>query len=235
MLAIYKREMRSYFTGIIGYAYLVIFLAVGGVLFSVTTLFSMKADVTSFFVYTMLFSAVTLPLLTMKSFSEERKLRTEQLLLTAPVSIPAMVLGKLLAAYTMFAGAAVVCSLYFLFLYPFAVVKTTLLVGNVLALLLAGLAFASVGLFVSSLTENQLAAAVGTVALLLAFLGIGLLNNLLPANYWLRFVFGSLSLFSRFTMLTNGIFDIASILYYLSFSAVFLYLTMRVFDRRRYE
>jgi len=235
MLAIYKREMRSYFTGIIGYAYLVIFLAVGGVLFSVTTLFSMKADVTSFFVYMMLFSAVTLPLLTMKSFSEERKLRTEQLLLTAPVSIPAMVLGKLLAAYTMFAGAAVVCSLYFLFLYPFAVVKTTLLVGNVLALLLAGLAFASVGLFVSSLTENQLAAAVGTVALLLAFLGIGLLNNLLPANYWLRFVFGSLSLFSRFTMLTNGIFDIASILYYLSFSAVFLYLTMRVFDRRRYE
>ncbi len=235
MLAIYKREMRSYFTGIIGYAYLVIFLAVGGVLFSVTTLFSMKADVTSFFVYMMLFSAVTLPLLTMKSFSEERKLRTEQLLLTAPVSIPAMVLGKLLAVYTMFAGAAVVCSLYFLFLYPFAVVKTTLLVGNVLALLLAGLAFASVGLFVSSLTENQLAAAVGTVALLLAFLGIGLLNNLLPANYWLRFVFGSLSLFSRFTMLTNGIFDIASILYYLSFSAVFLYLTMRVFDRRRYE
>lgn len=235
MLAIYKREMRSYFTGIIGYAYLVIFLAVGSVLFSVTTLFSMKADVTSFFVYMMLFSAVTLPLLTMKSFSEERKLRTEQLLLTAPVSIPAMVLGKLLAAYTMFAGAAVVCSLYFLFLYPFAVVKTTLLVGNVLALLLAGLAFTSVGLFVSSLTENQLAAAVGTVALLLAFLGIGLLNNLLPANYWLRFVFGSLSLFSRFTMLTNGIFDIASILYYLSFSAVFLYLTMRVFDRRRYE
>jgi ABC-2 type transport system permease protein len=183
----------------------------------------------------LLFSAVTLPLLTMKSFSEERKLRTEQLLLTAPVSLPAMVAGKFLAAYTVFAGAVVVNSLYFLLLYPFAVVKTTLLVGNVLALLLAGLAFISVGLFVSSLTENQLAAAVGTVALLLVFLGIGLLNSLLPANYWLRFVFGSLSLFSRFTMLTNGIFDVASILYYLSFAAIFLYLTVRVFDRRRYE
>lgn len=235
MLAIYKREMRSYFTGIVGYAYLVIFLLVGGVLFSATTLFSMKADVTSFFVYMMLFSAVTLPLLTMKSFSEERKTKTEQLLLTAPVSIPAMVAGKFLAAYTVFAGAVVVNSLYFLFLYPFAVVKTALLVGNVLALLLSGLAFIAVGLFVSSLTENQLAAAVGTVALLLVFLAIGLVNNLLPATYWLRYVFGSLSLFARFTMLTNGIFDPASILYYLSFAAIFLYLTVRVFDRRRYE
>lgn len=227
--------MRSYFTGIVGYAYLVIFLLVGGVLFSATTLFSMKADVTSFFVYMMLFSAVTLPLLTMKSFSEERKTKTEQLLLTAPVSIPAMVAGKFLAAYTVFAGAVVVNSLYFLFLYPFAVVKTALLVGNVLALLLSGLAFIAVGLFVSSLTENQLAAAVGTVALLLVFLAIGLVNNLLPATYWLRYVFGSLSLFARFTMLTNGIFDPASILYYLSFAAIFLYLTVRVFDRRRYE
>jgi len=130
MLAIYKREMRSYFTGIIGYAYLVIFLAVGGVLFSVTTLFSMKADVTSFFVYMMLFSAVTLPLLTMKSFSEERKLRTEQLLLTAPVSIPAMVLGKLLAAYTMFAGCMIFNSLYFLILNHYAALKFVILLGN---------------------------------------------------------------------------------------------------------
>ncbi len=233
MSAIYKREMRAYFTGAIGYAYLVIFLLFGAAVFSVTTLFSMTADVVTYFTLMMLFSAVTLPILTMKSFSEERKSKTEQLLLTAPVSIVAMVAGKFFAAYTVFAGATVISSLSFLFLYPFALVKTTLLVGNVLALLLVGLTFISVGLFVSSLTENQLAAAVGTIAVLLAFLGIGMINTLLPANYWLRYVFDCLSLFSRFTTFTNGIFDLSGLLYYLSVTVVFLYLTVRVFDRRR--
>ena len=235
MLAIYKKEMRSYFTGIIGYAFLVIFLAVGGAVFAMTTLLSMSADVTSFYVYMLLFSAIVLPLLTMKSFSEERKSRTEQLLLTSPVSIWSMVLGKFLAAYTMFAGAVLVCSLYYLLLLPFGVVKGALLIGNALALLLVGMTFTAVGLFVSALTENQLAAAVGTVAILLVFLGIGLVNQLLPANYWLRFVFDCLSVFSRFTTFTNGIFDVSSLLYYLSVSAVFLFLCVRVFERRRYE
>lgn len=235
MLAVYKKEMRSYFTGVIGYVYLVIFLAVGGALFSYTTLFSMKADVTTFYTLMMLFSAVTLPLLTMKSFSEERKSRTEQLLMTAPVTIPAVVIGKFLAAYTMFGGALLVNSLYFLFLYKYAVVKTALWLGNVLALLLVGMTFIAIGLFVSSLTENQLTAAVGTVAILLVFLSIGLLNNLLPSSYWLRYVFNCLSLFTRFTTFTNGIFDLSSFLYYLSVSGIFLFLTVRVYDRRRYH
>lgn len=233
MFAIYKREMRAYFTGVIGYAYLVIFLAVGAAVFAATTLFSMTADVTTFFTIMLLFSAVTLPLLTMKSFSEERKTKTEQLLLTAPVSILSMVAGKFLAAYTMFAGAVIVNSLYYLLLYPFAVVKTAQLLGNVLALLLVGMTFVAIGLFVSSLTENQLAAAVGTIAVLLLFLGIGLINALLPSSYWLRYVFDCLSLFSRFTTFVNGIFDLSGLIYYLSVTVVFLYLTVRVFDHRR--
>ena len=89
--------MRSYFTGIIGYVFLVLFLAIGGVVFCTTTLFSMSASVSEFFMYMMLLSGVMLPLLTMKSFSEERKTKTEQLVLTAPVSLPAMVFGKFFA------------------------------------------------------------------------------------------------------------------------------------------
>ena len=91
MLAIFKREMRSYFTGIIGYAFLVIYLAAAGVLFAYTTLFAMTANVTTYFTLMLIFAAVILPILTMKSFSEERKTKTEQLILTAPVSIPGMV------------------------------------------------------------------------------------------------------------------------------------------------
>ena len=116
MLAIYKREMRSYFTGVIGYVFLVLFLAVGGGLFCLTTLFAMNANPATFFTYMLMFFAIILPLLTMKSFSEERKAKTEQLLLTAPVSITGMVIGKFLAAFTMFLGAFFVNCLYHLIL-----------------------------------------------------------------------------------------------------------------------
>jgi ABC-2 type transport system permease protein len=235
MLAIYKRELRSYFTGVIGYVFLVVFLAVAGVVFSYTTLFAMSADVTAYFTFMLLFSAIILPILTMKSFSEERKMKTEQLLLTAPVSLPSMVLGKFLASYTIFGGATVFTSLYFLILIPYAPLKGATLIGNVIALLLVGMVFISIGLFVSSLTENQLSAAVGTIAIILVLLGIGLVSALLPSSYWIRFVLDAISIFTRFQTFTNGYFDLASVVYYLSVSAVFLFLTVRVYDRRRYS
>ncbi len=235
MLAIYKKEMRSYFTSVIGYVFLVLYLTLGGAVFAFTTLFSMSADVTPFFTYMMIASGIILPLLTMKSFSEERKIKTEQLLLTAPVSIISMVGGKFLAAYTLFAGCMILNSLYFLILNAYAVVKFTVLLGNLLAILLVGLVFIAIGLFVSSLTENQLAAAIGTIAIIMGFLFIGLISSLLPSSYWLRYVFDFISVFSRFQGFTNGYFDIASAVYYLSVGVIFLYLTVRIYDRRRYN
>ena len=98
MLAVFKKELRTYFTGVMGYVFLVLYLALGGAVFAFTTLFSMSSNVTDFYTYMLLASAIILPLLTMKSFSEERKIKTEQLLLTAPVSIVSMVMGKFLAA-----------------------------------------------------------------------------------------------------------------------------------------
>lgn len=235
MLAIFKREMRSYFTGVIGYAFLVIYLAVAGVLFAYTTLFSMSANVTNYFTFMLMFSAIILPILTMKSFSEERKTKTEQLVLTAPVSIPSMVIGKFLASYSMFAGATVFSALYFLILIPYAPLKVATLIGNVVALLLVGMVFITIGLFVSSLTENQLSAAVGTIAIILILLGVGMVSSLLPSAYWLRYVFDAISVFTRFQTFVNGYFDLASAVYYISVAAIFLYLTMRIYDRRRYN
>ncbi len=235
MLAIYKREMRSYFTGVIGYVFLVLFLALGGAVFCFTTLFAMSADVSTFFTYMMMLSAIMLPLLTMKSFSDERKAKTEQLLLTAPVSLTGMVFAKFLAAFTMFGGALLINSLYFIILYPYAEVKTANLIGNVLALLLVGMTFIAIGIFVSALTENQLSAAVGTIAIILAFLLIGVINSLLPSNFWIRYVFDCVSIFTRFQTFTNGYFDLSSLIYYVSVTAVFVYLTIRVYDRRRYN
>ncbi|MBQ8528453.1 MAG: ABC transporter permease subunit [Clostridia bacterium] len=235
MLAIFKRELRGYFTGVIGYVFLVLFLAVAGIIFSYTTLFSMTADSTSYFTAMLLFSAIILPILTMKSFSEERKTKTEQLLLTSPVSIPSMVMGKFLASYVMFAGALIFTSLYFLLLLPYAAIKWAVIVGNVIALLLVGMVFIAIGLFVSALTENQLSAAVGTIAIIFALLGISLLTSLVPSNYWIRFVLDAISIFTRFHSFTNGYFELSSLVYYISAAALFIYFTIRVYDRRRYN
>lgn len=218
-----------------GYVFLVIYMVVSGAVFSYTTLFSMTSDVTSYFLIMLIFSAIILPILTMKSFSEERKAKTEQLLLTSPVSIPSMVIGKFLAAYVLFAAVVLFTSLYFLFLIPYATLKVAVLLGNMVALLLVGGVFIAIGLFVSSLTENQLAAAVGTIAIILGFLVVGILGALMPSTYWLRFVFDSLSIFTRFQNFTNGYFDVASVIYYLSMLVIFVYFTIRVYDRRRYN
>ena len=234
MFAVFKKELHSFFTSVIGYVFLVMYLVLGGAVFAYTTLFSMTANVAPFFVYMIIVSAVLLPLLTMKSFSEERKIRTEQLLLTAPVSITGMVFGKFLAAYVMFAGCMIINSLYFLILNYYAALKFLILLGNVIAILLVGMVFISIGIFVSSLTENQLAAAIGTIAIIMAFLLVGALSSLFPAAHWIRmYVLDFLSVFTRFQTFSNGYFDIATLVYYLSISGIFIYLTIRIYDRRR--
>lgn len=235
MLAIYKKEMRSYFTSVIGYVFLVLYLAIAGAVFCYTTLFSMSSDVTAFFTFMLIVSSIMLPLLTMKSFAEERKAKTEQLLLTSPVSIIGIVSGKFLAAYTIFTSCIVLNSLYFFLLSSFTSLKVAVLIGNLVAMLLVGMVYISIGLFVSSLVENQLSAAIGTIGIILGFLLIGLVSSLIPAEYWIRYVFDFLSIFSRFQAFTAGYLDVAALIYYLSLAFLFLYFTVRIYDRRRYN
>lgn len=227
--------MRSYFTGVIGYLFVVLYLAIAGIVLCYTTLFSNSADVSTYFTLMLIVSAVMLPLLTMKSFSEERKQKTEQLLMTAPVSITGVVLGKFLAAYVMFASCITLTSLYSLVLIIYSSFKVAILFGSLIATLLVGAVYIAIGIFVSSLTENQLSAAVGTMAILLGFLAIGIVSMMFPATFWLRYVFNFLSIFTRFQNFTVGYFDIASTVYYVSIAAIFVYLTIRIYDRRRYN
>ena len=143
-------------------------------------------------------------------------------------------MGKFLAAYVMFAGCIVLNSLYFLVLNYYAVLKFFILLGNVIAILLVGMVFISIGLFVSSLTENQLAAAIGTIAIIIVLLFIGVLSSLFPSSHWFRmYVLNFISVLARFQGFSNGYFDIASLVYYLSVAGIFLYLTVRIYDRRR--
>lgn len=235
MLAVYKKEMRSYFTSVIGYVFLVLYLAVAGAVFCYTTLFSMSSDVTSFYTFMLIISSIMLPLLTMKSFAEERKAKTEQLLLTSPISIIGIVSGKFLAAYTVFASCMILNSLYFFILASYSTLKVAVLIGNLVAILLVGMVYIAIGLFVSSLTENQLSAAIGTIGIILGFLAIGLLGSLVPSEYAIRYVFDFISIFSRFQGFSAGYLDVAALIYYISVAFIFLYLTVRIYDRRRYN
>lgn len=235
MLAIFKREMRGYFTTPIGYVFLGIFLAVAGAVFCYTTFYSMTSDVTPYFSVMLVCFVILLPLLTMKLFTDEKKQKTEQLLLTAPVSLFGVVFGKFLAAYTVFAASTVFTSLYFLLLSVYGNVQAAMLFGNIIAILLVGMAFIAIGTFVSAITESQLSAAVLTIGILAAFMVMTFLCDLLPETAWLRYVIETLSIFYRFQNFTNGIFDFVALFYYLSISALFLFLTVRVFDRRRFR
>ena len=248
MLAIYKKEMRAYFRNPIGYVFAGIFLLLAAILCSYTTVLVKSYDTTLFYTLTVIALVVLIPILTMRLFSEERKMRTEQLLLTAPVSITGMVMGKFLAALTLFASCLVASCVNLIPLYVIAAGEranlgydttnvgpvTAQMVGSLIGVLLIGAAFIAVGTFISSLTENQLAAAIITVAILIGFMGIGLLADFIDV-YAVRVVLGWLSVLGRFSNLAAGVFDIGAIVYFVSVSFVFIFLTVRVYEKRRWS
>ena len=233
MFAIYKRELRSYFVSAIGYVFCAVYIAMSAVLFSLTTLFSGTSDVSGYFELMLYVLMISLPLLTMKLFAEERKMRTEQLLLTAPVSIGSMVMAKFFAAFTVFFGANLLSSLAYFSLFAYGEPEGGVIFGNIIAITLVGATFIAIGMFVSSLTENQLAAAIITFAILIVMLHIDFLN-LVITWYPARFVLSWFSIRSRFVGFTNGFFDFSALLYYISVCFVFLFVTCRVYERRRY-
>ncbi len=234
MLAIFKKEMRTYFTTPIGYIFIAVFLALEGLNFCMTTLWLQSSDMSYFFTISLFLFVILIPILTMKSFSEEKRTKTEQLLLTAPINLYAMVGAKYLAALTLFAGTALLSDTMFLLLPIYGTAHPSILCGNIIALLLVGAAFIAIGLFISSLTENQFTAVIASIAVLLVLLVLNVVNNYIDV-YFIRSIISWFSIFSRYQNFTYGIFDFAAIFYYLSIAVVFLFLTVRVYERRRWN
>ena len=171
MIAIYKRDLKGFFTGMMGYVLLAFFLAVGGLYFTVMNLMSGYPDL-SYTLYNNLFVLLLLvPLLTMRSFAEERRARTDQLLLTSPVPLWHIVLGKYLAVLSVFGMAVLVFALYPLIMSRGGAVSYRQSYATLLAFFLLGAACIAIGVFLSSLNENQIVAAVCSFfVLLLAYL-----------------------------------------------------------------
>ena len=224
-----------------------IFLVLSALVCCYTTIISSSYDTSLYFTIMIFAFIVLIPLLTMRLFAEERKMRTEQLLLTAPVTLTGMVTGKFLAAFTMFSGCMLLSCINFIPLYVIARIErgnvtydtmhigpnTAQIIGCFIGLLLIGAAFIAIGTFISSLTENQLAAAVLSIAVILVLVLIGLVSSLVNV-YWIRSVLDWISILGRFGNLSYGIFDFSAILYYASIAFIFLFLTVRVYEKRRW-
>ncbi len=233
MFAIYKREMRAYFTTPAGYIFMAIFLCAAGFIFSLTTLQVQSTDVSLYFQILMIAYIVLIPLLTMRSFAEEKRSKTEQLLLTAPISLWSLVLAKFLAAFTLFLGTVAVSSLFFVTLGMFGDPNWGRVLGCTVGMILIGICFIAIGMFLSSLTENQFTAAVTTIGVLCGLVMLAMLNGILD-NFVLRQILDWISIYSRYSNFTMGIFDFSSAVYYLSMCGVFLFLTVRVYEKRRF-
>ena len=242
MSAIYKREMLAYFTTPSGYVFSAIFFALSGILFSITT-FGMQTASTRIYFITMLISfSVLIPLLTMKLLSEERKSKTEQISLTSPVSLMDMISAKFFAAYTLFAGTLVLsCAVNISALFTLAQNQKDVIsklnmptvIGSTVGILLIGGVFIAIGLFLSALTETQIVAAVSSIGVFVLIFLFSLLPGYI-GNGVIRTVIKWFSVFDRFYPFTSGVFDITAIVYYFSLTVVFLFLTIRVYEKRRW-
>lgn len=233
MFAIFKRELKAYFTSPLGYVFLAIFYAFSGLFFYIFSLSVGSTDISSVFLMMFMVLMVFVPLLTMRLLSEDKKQKTDQLILTAPVSLLSIVMGKFLAAYAIFAMGVAVMPVYGFVMSTFATVSWLPIWGNTVGLLLLGGIFVSIGLFISSLTENQMIAAIGGFFINLMILLMNTLKSALP-NGFLQDVLSSISVYSRYSEITNGIFSLSSLIFFVSVIFIFLFLTVRVLEKRRW-
>lgn len=233
MFAIFKRELRAYFTSPLGYVFLAIFYAFSGLFFYIFALSVGSTDISSVFLMMFMVLMIFVPLLTMRLLSEDKKQKTDQLTLTAPVSLLSIVIGKFLAAYAIFAIGVAVMPVYGFVMSTFATVSWLPIWGNTVGLLLLGGIFVSIGLFVSSLTENQMIAAIGGFFINLMILLMNTLTSALPSGFF-RDVLSSISVYSRYSQITNGIFSLSSLIFFISVIFIFLFLTVRVLEKRRW-
>lgn len=234
MGAIFKREMKAYFTSPIAYIYIAVFYVYTGMYFVSSNIYSATTDMTYVFSGVFTLMMIMLPLLTMRLMSEEKKQKTDQCLLTAPVNLAEIVMGKFFAALCVFFIGMAIYIPYVLVLYKLAgTVAWATVLGNMLALLLLGASFISIGMFVSSLTENQIVSAIASFILIMLLYMIDVLARSVSVE-WLKNIMTSLGFYNKYYEFTNGIINIPSIVFFLSAIFIFNFLTVRVLEKRRW-
>lgn len=236
MLAIFKREFKSYFQGVIGWLFVAAVLAMYGLYFYVYNLMQGNPYIYYSFSAITFVLLIAVPILTMRSFAEDRKNKTDQLTLTAPVSIGKVVLGKYLALIAIFTIDIAIFAVSPLILRAFGTVPIGESYISILAFWLYGCASIAVGMFISALTESQVIAAVLTFAALFISYMMGGITNLISSNgNILTKILKCFDLYEPFDKFSGGCLDITAIVYYVSVIAILNFLTVQSIQKRRWS
>lgn len=237
MIAIFKREVKSYFYSPVGYICVAVIAALYGFAYSGYVMSTYSTSyITNVYSYLFTFCMMIIPILTMRSMSEEQRNKTDQALLTAPVGVTSIVMGKFLAAYFVFFLASVLGLLPAFSLVPFVTgaMPWGIIIGNFIGTLLYGGAMISIGIFISSLTESQVIAAIGSfvISVLLMYIE-GIASSV--GNAVVSKVVSWISFSSRYNLFVKGIFSIPSTVFFISVMAVFVFFTSRKVESRRWS
>lgn len=247
-----KKELRAYFTSPIAYAVMAVFLVLTGFFFySLLWWFNsqaLQAAQNPYYAQQMninqmvfgpLFSNMSVilllmvPLLTMRLFAEEKKIGTEEMLWTSPVSVLQVVLGKFLASFLVLGAMLALSALPAVFAFFYGNPELLPILNGYLGLWLMGGAFLAIGLFFSSLTENQIVAAILTFGALLLFWILNWASGA-ASGFW-KSIINYVSFFQHFDNATQGILDTTDVIYYASLAFFGLFLTHSVIQSRRWR
>ncbi len=234
MKAVLKREIRSYFTSPIGYVCIAVLLALFGYWYYIVMLAGSSSNIPYVYSYMLSYCMMIIPILTMKTISDDQKNKTDQALLTAPVSVLSIVLGKFLAAFFVFFVAITGTLLPSVAITFFGAPNWTEILGNYVGTLLYGGAMIAIGVFISSLTVSQIIAAIGTFAVSILLVIIGQISSSVSGT-WIAEVVTWISFESRYDPFTQGQFNLSSVVYFISVMAVFVFFTTRKIESRRYR
>jgi ABC-2 type transport system permease protein len=229
-----KRDLRGYFTSPLGFVFVAAYIIVMNATFYITSIMNATNGLTTVFNVMLYSLAIIVPILTMRTFSEDYKQKTDQLLLTSPVSPSGIVLGKFFAAFLVFVFGLVLTIIYVIICQAFGTVNMASVVGNYVAILGVAAVYISIGVFISSLTENQLISAIATLAVFALLLILDLCYNLVNTS-WIKAVLYWLSIYRRYNTFIMGVFSLADFVYYISVTAAFLFLTVRMLEKKRWS
>lgn len=234
MAAIFWKEVKSYFYSPMAYILIGLFILLVSIFFYPNLVYPSQGGDFTYNLSNMGFILLFIvPVLTMRILAEDRKNGTEVLLITSPVSIVSMVAGKFLAACFVFLIMTALTFVYPIILLAFGGTFTVQLIGGYIGFILLGATFISVGVFASSLTENQIIAVVISFVSLLIMWLAGSLTTMVGGIA--SKILGWFSLMTRYEDFSRGILGLSPVIYYLSFIAVFLFLTIRVIEKRRWS
>lgn len=233
MGAIIRRELSAYFRSPIGYIFCAVYIFFSALFFRTVLLSGMSSQFPQIYYSMINVILLTLPILTMRLFSEERRQKTDQILITSPIGVLPLVLGKYLAAMAVYSVCVLFTVIYAVVFSFFADPGWALVLGNIFGSLLFGSAFIALGMFISSLTESQVVAAIGTFFVATIFIILDVIPMLITNQAALDFI-EWISFYGRYTPFSEGIFDFSSVIFFLSFSALFIFGTTQVIERRRW-